>query len=240
MSQVARTTNDIIDAAFRFLGEVADIEPVTGTMQERGLYILNELLDQFSSAQVYVAYNQEVTFTFTPDKATYSFSNVVSSDVTCNRIVGINYGNYFVQEISYPLYIINKAEYYNIVRLSNLSTRPGFVFLDRQITQSFLTFYPAPDQDYICTMGLKLMIDSFAANTVIDNVPPYYQRFLRYALTRELKGWYPSGRWSNEDEQEYQRMFDDIQSSNDLDLTIRPTQILTSPRPFYWPNIIAY
>lgn len=245
MTQVARTINQLIDAAYRFLGEVGADEVVTGTETSDGLYILNELLDQFSAGGVYIPYNQKVTFNFTPGKGTYSFSDVVSADETVSRIVGISYANYFVQvgtsdPISYPLYIINKSQYYNIVRLPNLQTRPGFVFLDRQITESFLTYYPIPDQAYQCTMGLKLMIASFVLNQVIVNVPPYAQRFLRYALTRELKGWYPSGRWSEQDEEEYTRMFNDFKASNELDMTIRPSQILVRPEPFYWPNIIAY
>jgi hypothetical protein len=245
MTQVTRTINQLIDSAYRLLGEVGADEVVTGTETSEALYVLNELLDQFSAGGVYIPYNQQVTFNFTAGKGTYSFSDVVSADVTVSRIVGISYANYFVQvdssqPISYPLYIINKSQYYNIVRLSTLKTRPGFVFLDRQITESFLTFYPIPDQPYQCTMGLKLMIPSFALNQPITNVPPYAQRFLRYALTRELKSWYPSGKWSEQDEEEYTRCFNDFKESNELDMTIRPTQILVSPRPFYWPNIIAY
>lgn len=242
MTQVARTTNDLIDASFRFLGEVGEDEPVTGTELARGLYILNTLIDQFSSGQVYIGFVQKVNFTFTPGQATYTFSNVagVTPDVTSNRIVGIDYANYFVDTLNYPIYIINKSQYYNIVRLSTLQTRPGFVFLNRQIQESELTFYPVPDQAYPCEMGLKLMVDKFEANTNIENVPAYHQRFLQYALTRELKQWYPSGLWTPESEQEYMRMFNDLKASNELDMTIRPTQILVGPRPFYWPNIIAY
>lgn len=239
MTQVVRTTNELIDSAYRFLGEVGEDEPVDGTMLSDGLYILNELVDQFSASQIYIGFNTQVSFNLTANKGTYSFSNIVSADVVSNRIVDINYANYFIQDISYPLDIINKSQYYNIVRITNLQARPGFIFLDRQIQASFLTVYPIPDQTYPCTVGVKLMIDQFAANTVITNVPAYSQRFLRYALTRELKQWYPSGNWTQESEEEYTRMFNDLKGSTELDMTIRPSLILVSPLPYYWQNIFA-
>ena len=42
------------------------------------------------------------------------------------------------ENIVYPIRVISKAQYYNVVRLQNLDTRPGFIFLDKQATESFI------------------------------------------------------------------------------------------------------
>lgn len=242
MSQVERTTNDLIDAAYRFLGELGEDEPVSGTMTERGLYILNELIDQFSVSEIYVPYVEKINFTLVQGQGTYTVSNVLGQvpDITANRIVGLDYANYTVDSIVYPLIIINKSQYYNITRLNNLQTRPGFIFLSKANLESELILYPLPDRAYPCELGVKVMLDSFELNESIANVPPYFQRFLRYALTRELKGWYPSGRWDQTDEEEYSRMFKDLKACDEMDLTIRQSQIMMGSRPFYWQSIYSY
>src|SRR6202163_3262359 len=59
----------------------------------------------------------------------------------------------------YPLRIINKATYWNVVRQTNLLSRPGFIFLDKQAQESFVTLYPVPDQPYACKLQVKAMIN---------------------------------------------------------------------------------
>src|SRR5258708_7810326 len=226
MSQVQRTTNELIVRSLFLLGELGVDEEPDGLMLREGLYILNELLDQFSNSSIYVPYVTDLAFPLIVGKDVYSVSDIVTSDITADRIISLEYANYFVSTIVYPLKIINKAEYYNVVRLSNLQARIGFVFLDKQIQQSFLTFYPIPDQPYPVQIRCKLMLDKLLANTVITQVPPYFQRFLRYALCREFKSFYPSGNWTEQQEEEYTRMFNDLKMADEVDMTIRSSAIM--------------
>jgi hypothetical protein len=144
------------------------------------------------------------------------------------------------ESIIYPLMIINKATYYGVVRLQNLIARPGFIFLNKQSNVSYITVYPAPDQPYLCTLQAKVMIDSLEADQDISELPPFYYSFLKYALARKFLAYYPSGNWPQTNEDEYQRVFNDLKNANETDLTIRPSVVLNSPQPFYWPNILAY
>lgn len=140
----------------------------------------------------------------------------------------------------YPLKIINKATYYGVVRQGGLMARPGFVFLDKQPTESFITFYPAPDQPYPVRLQIKVMLNNLANQQSLVNLPPYYYGFLKYSLARKFLAYYPSGNWPKENEDEYQDYYNAIKNANEVDLTIRPSVILDAPQPFYWPNILAY
>ena len=241
MAQDPRTANDLILNAFYQLGELAVGEPADGFMKQTGLFLINQLLDSFSCAQVYVPFETNVDFLMETGKDSYTISNIVIPDIFGNRLVSLDYANYTYQSIVYPLQITNKSQYYNLVRLNNIQARPVTIFLDKQIRESIVTVYPIPDQIYPTTLRGKVMIDSLQYNTIIDQVPPYYQSFLQMALTRRLKSYYPSGNWSAEDEQEYTRMFDDLKSSNELDMTIRTSGILTRERDtYYWQNILSY
>lgn len=140
----------------------------------------------------------------------------------------------------YPLRIINKATYWNVVRQTNLLSRPGFIFLNKQSQESFITVYPVPDQPYPFSIQVKSMINSLGPQETLGELPPNYYGFLKYALGRKFLAYYPSGNWPQTNEDEYQDYYNTFKNSNETDLTIRPSVTLTAPEPFYWPNILSY
>ena len=127
-----------------------------------------------------------------------------------------------------------------MVRQTNLLARPGFMFLDKQAQESFLTVYPVPDQPYACTIQVKAMINSLSNQQSIGELPPNYYGFLKYALARKFLAYYPSGNWPKQNEDEYNDYYETFKNCNETDLTIRPSVTLTAPEPFYWPNILSY
>lgn len=142
--------------------------------------------------------------------------------------------------LCYPLRIINKATYWNVVRQTNLQSRPGFIFLNKQATESFITVYPVPDQPYGCKLQAKVMINDLSNMESLIELPPVYYGFMKRALARVFKSYYPSGNWTPEMEEEYWDYYNIIKSTNETDLTLRPSVTLTAPEPFYWPNILSY
>ncbi len=140
----------------------------------------------------------------------------------------------------YPMRIINKAQYYGVVRQNNLLARPGFIFLDKQAVETFVTVYPAPDQPYPFQLQVKSFINDLTNQDTLGELPPNYYGFLKYALARKFLAYYPSGNWPQQNEQEYNDYYDSLKATNETDLTIRPSVILTAPEPFYWPNILSY
>jgi hypothetical protein len=140
----------------------------------------------------------------------------------------------------YPLRIINKATYWGVIRQTNLLARPGFIFLNKQDTESFITVYPVPDQPYPFSIQVKCMINELGAQDTLGELPPNYYGFMKYALARKFLAYYPSGNWPQTNEDEYQDYYNTLKNSNETDLTIRPSVVLTAPEPFYWPNILSY
>ena len=244
MSQVTRTTNDLIVYSLYLIGELGVGEAPDSFMLSSGLELINELLDKFSADSIYIPYLTEISFNMVADQPTYSISDMVPADVTQDRVVDLSFANYTVpsagQGIIYPLQIINKAQYYGVTRLLPLNTRPGFIFLDKQADQSYVTLYPAPDQPYPWLLGSKVMINQLAAFQDLTELPPYYNGFLKYALARKFLSYYPSANWPDTSEQEYQDYYNTVKNVNETDLTIRPSAILSRPEPFYWQNILAY
>ena len=140
----------------------------------------------------------------------------------------------------YPLRIINKATYWGIVRQTNLLARPGFIFLNKQALESFVTVYPVPDQPYPYQLQVKSMINSLGPQDTLLELPPNYYGFLKYALAKKFLSYYPSGNWTPQAQEEYDDYYNTFKTANETDLTIRPSVTMTAPEPFYWPNILSY
>jgi hypothetical protein len=245
MSQVVRTTNDLIVNSLYLIGELGVGETPDAFMLSTGLDLVNEILDKFASDSIYIPYLTTIDFTFTVGQDTYSISNMIPADLTNNRIVDLSFANYTVPtsgatQLVYPLRIINKATYWGVVRQTNLTARPGFIFLNKQPEESFITVYPVPDQPYPCSIQVKCMLNKLEPQDSLGELPPNYYGFLKLAMGRKFLAYYPSGNWPQQNEDEYQDYYNTLKNTNETDLTIRPSVTLTAPEPFYWPNILSY
>lgn len=243
MAQTTRITEDIIVNALYLIGELGVGETPDAFMLSTGLEIVNELLDKFSADSIYVPFLKTLTFTMVPGQDIYSVSDIAPATIVSDRIIDLSFANYKVQgNIEYPIRIVNKATFFGIVRLTNpvLQARPGLCYLDKQDTISYIQFYAAPDQPYICSLKVKQMIDKLEAQENIDELPPFYYGFMKYAVARKFIAYYPSANWPQTAEDEYQDYFSTIKNANETDVTIRPSSILDKPEPYYWQNILAY
>lgn len=247
MPQIIQTVPQLIINSLYLIGELGVGETPDAFMLSSGLELINELLAKFAEDSIYIPYLTELNFNLVSGQASYTISDIINPDlvdVVADRIVDLSFANYTVpsagQGIIYPLQIINKAQYYGVTRLLPLNTRPGFIFLNKQADESIITLYPAPDQPYPCTLGVKLMLNSLTQNQSLAALPPFYYGFLKYCLARKFLSYYPSGNWPDTAEQEYQDYFSTIKNVNETDVTVRPSAILSRPEPFYWQNILAY
>ncbi len=346
MSQVVRTTNDVIINSLYLLGELGVGESPDSFMISTGIDLINELLEKFAADSIYIPYLTTLDFNFTVGVDTYSITDMIpGADIVADRIVDLSFANYFVpangnpsgaipisfpfvadsvtnlltlgstanfatntpvtisgtgtlpfplvpsttywtiqvssttlylasssanaiagnfidlttdgtgqnvitsfnfplqpvnSALCYPLKIINKATYWNVVRQTNLLSRPGFIFLNKQAQESFVTVYPSPDQPYACKLQVKSMLNKLGTQESIGELPPNYYGFLKLALGRKFRAYYPSGNWPDTNEEEYQEYYNIFKNVNETDLTLRPSVVLTAPEPFYWPNILSY
>lgn len=242
MTQVVRTTQDLITSSLYLLGELAVNETPDAFMLATGLEIINEIIDGFSVSDIYIPYLEDISFNFVPGQDQYTISNVAGQnpDVTNNRIVDLVFANYTVDTLVYPLQIIQEVQYRNVTRDNDVLTRPGMIYLEKKARESLITIYPKPDQPYACLLRCKVMLDQITEHQELTGLPPYFYGFLKYALAREFLSYYPSGNWPETAEKKYQDVFRRLKDGNFKDLTIIPSEILNSPQPFFWQNILVY
>lgn len=245
MAQLVRTTNDLIVNSLYLLGELAVGEQPDNFMLVTGLDLINELLEKFTLDSIYIPYVDTVEFTMVPGQEVYTVSDMVTADVTSNRIVDLYLANYTVPTtgdttLNYQIKIINESQFYLSLRQNDLETRPGFIFLVKQKNYSEIHIYPIPDQAYPCQLRCKLMLSALDSDDDLSELEPYYYGFLKYALARKFLAYYPSGNWPQPNEDEYQDYYGNLKAANPTDLSIQPSDILNWPYPLYVPNILVY
>jgi hypothetical protein len=249
MSQVTRTTNELIVNSLYLTGELGVGEIPDAFMLTTGLDLINELLDKFAADSIYIPFLTTINYTFEVGKATYVVSDMAPSgidvDIVADRFMDLSFATYTVPttgstSLIYPLKIISKEEYYGVIRQNNLMTRPAYIFMNKQDLYTEFTVYPAPDQPYPFSIQVKSMLNQLGNQSTLGELPPNYYGFLKYALARKFIAYYPSANWPKENEDEYQDYYNTFKNANETDLTIRPSVIFTSPEPFYWPNIVSY
>lgn len=245
MAQLVRTTNDLIVNSLYLLGELAVGEQPDNFMLVTGLDLINELLEKFTLDSIYIPYVDTVEFTMVPGQEVYTVSDMVTADITSNRIVDLYLANYTVPTtgdttLNYQIKIINESQFYLSLRQNDLETRPGFIFLVKQKNYSEIHIYPIPDQAYPCQLRCKLMLSALDSDDDLSELEPYYYGFLKYALARKFLAYYPSGNWPQTNEDEYQDYYGNLKAANPTDLSIQPSVVLNWPYPLYVPNILVY
>lgn len=208
------------------IGELDPDEPVPANYVNLALTLLNDLINEFTGTVIQIPLTKSLEFNLTVGKSVYTFSNLVTADVVSNRIVNILYGTIYNSGIAYPLRVLTRTPVYDDVRNTQVQARPRYMLLRKDVEFSTIEFFSVPDQNYDFVLQAKFYLDKFDLFSPIANIPLNLQRFMRYALARELIAFYPSANWPQQNEDEYQRLFKEFRSSNDLDLTVRPSGLL--------------
>ena len=243
MTQLTRTTNELIVNSLYLIGELAVGEQPDSFMISSGLEILNELLDKFSMGAIYIPYVSSVEFDFVAGQGTYTISDMIANpDVSSNRIVLIDNAYYDVpttgsDSVRYYLTEVTETQYTQNVTQPVLSALPSIFYFDNEPSKSVITMYPQPQTTYACTLRCRLMLSSLGLTQDLNSLPPAYYGFLKYALARKFMSYYPGGNWSATDESEYQDYYSTIKMMNKDGLVITPSGILESNNRYYIPNL---
>lgn len=240
MTQQARTLNDLITDACYQIGEFAVGENIDGFAIQKGVDLTNQWLDMLSNAGTNIPVLGNIEFNTEYNKQEYSISDIIPADVNSGRISDLVYAEYVQQgqSLVYPLDVIDKSSYYDNFRTNNLLARPNFLFLDKRVQESRIILYPIPDQVYEVTLQAKQYLNKMSLNTNITEIPPYMERFLRFAIARELLEFYPSSNWSDRAEKEYQSMKSQIFGS-DINLAVQPSLLLEQSCWLPYPSILS-
>lgn len=179
------TAQDQISGALRLLGQLAAGEEATADDLDVGLEALNQMLDSWSTEQLSVYSVEDQVFTWT---ANFTMRTIgPTGDFVGTRPVIVDPSTFYkVNNISYPLAIINRDQYYGIALKSATSTMPQALFCNPTMPDTELYVYPVPSSSFELHLisWVALTEPATLATTIV--VPPGYLRAYRYNLAVEV------------------------------------------------------
>lgn len=179
------TAGDQINGALRLIGQLAEGETPSAETSADALTALNQMLDSWSAQRLHVFSTQDQTFTWNASIATRTLGP--SGDFVGNRPVMVDDATYFkVNNLSYPLQLVNEDQYNSIALKGSTSTYPGVMWVNMNMPDITMTIYPVP------TMAIEMHIISVVELTEPASlatelvIPPGYLRAYRFNLACEL------------------------------------------------------
>lgn len=182
------TAEDIINRAYRILGDLGNGESLTADQANDGLEALNAMLDSFSIERLMIYQVRQESLTWPTNTSSRTIGS--GGDFDTHRPDRIETGTYFqdTNNIAYPVKVVrNRATYDTIPDKTVASSYPDLLFYDPSVTLATIYVYPVPNQ------ALTLKLNSWQPLTVFDslaevhNLPPGYRRMLAFNLAKELE-----------------------------------------------------
>lgn len=249
---ITRTVNDVAKNALYLAGLVARNQAASGWQINECIEVMNELIDELNGFGVTIPYYTDYTFTMVSGTRNYRFTPTPdgssTNEVTSNLIAEIVSCLVTSGNVQHNVHVgdINDVDIHGV--LTGSQGLPQYVGLQRYVMDdagsgepySQLWFYPIPDTNYTTTLRCKTQIDHLQKGDILDKLPPQLHRFLKYALARELVGYYQKPQnWSQQKEEKYMQLRDEIMPSGDYDMTIQNSRLLHNSSYWYSGRLLS-
>ncbi len=175
------TAQDLIKAALRLIGAIAQGETPTAGELNDALSSLNTMLDGWALKRHKIYARVLEGFTLTAGTGAYSIGSSVNTD----RPIRIEYAYIRDNGKDHPLDLIDNDRYNAIVDKS-LQGLPRYLFYNPQYSLGEVYLWPVPDKNYSLYLDSWKPFTKFQNLTDNVNFPPGYERALKYNLAVEL------------------------------------------------------
>jgi len=185
------TANDMIETAYRHLGDIGTGEAMTAYQAKDGLKALNGMLDLFSIERLMIYVIKQEQLTWTANTASMTIG--VGADLDTRRPDRIENGTYFMDanSIAYPAYPVtvtrNREVYDKIEDKTTTTSYPELLYYEPTVTWGTLYLYPVPDQSLTMYLNSWQALQYFDTLTEAISLPPGYRTMIEYNLAMFLE-----------------------------------------------------
>lgn len=187
-ANVAVTANDIIERAYRLLGDIGTGEAMTASQASDGLTALNGMLDLFSIQRLMVYVIRQEALTWTANTVSMTIGD--GADLDTNRPMRVENGTYFkdANNIAYPVDITRNREIYDRIEdKTTTSSYPELLYYDPTVTWGTIYLYPVPDQSLTMYLNSWEPLQYFDTLSEAITLPPGYRTMIEYNLAMYLE-----------------------------------------------------
>ena len=181
--------SDLINGSLRLLGVLSPGEVPTATEQNDALSVLDDLMDSWSTENLLIPSKLREVFTLVPGQQTYAFGtggdfNSVRPQLIEDALIVASNS----PEIELPMSIVNQDYFSSILVKSTTSTIPLYLYNDNAYPSANINLWPVPSVAAQIVLYSWKPLTNFSTSGVFTTIelPPGYQRMMRYNLAVEL------------------------------------------------------
>lgn len=185
---MAYTSQQLISNAWYLSGIVSrELETVTGSQIDDGLFRLNGFLAMKSADTGLIPYYQVVNGNFITGQELYYFPNLTHIESLTFYLESPNLTN----SVRYSMQEATREQYFATGRVENIETLPYQWHLERVFGGANLRVYYLPQQDYPYQLVGKYQLLQTVLNQDLSLVyDQFYIEYLMYGLAQYLCEWY--------------------------------------------------
>lgn len=187
------TAQSLIQTSLELLGIYAPGETLTDADAERGLQVLNAMLDSWSNESLFCYAIQETSFPLVVGQSQYTLGpgGQINAPRPLRLIEGP--GAAYIQDVNqnnYPVAIIPRDQWNRIGLRTNTSNIPDTLFYDPQFPLGLVNIFPVPLATYKVFFDAYLQISDFANLTTVMALPPGYEAAIYNNLAIWMKPFF--------------------------------------------------
>lgn len=171
---MAYTATQLITKAYYLSGIVAkNLQEVTTSQLDDGLYLLNELLNIKAVDYRLIPYYKSIDITATVGQEKYFIENLVEAECLV----------FYINSVRYAMKRTSRTQYFATPRAENIESLPYSWHIERALGGANLYIYFLPNQNYPMTLWGKFGLDNVELTTDLSLTLDYfYIEYLRYGL----------------------------------------------------------
>ncbi len=183
------TVREFVEDSYKLISASSPTVPLHGSDLSFGIKRLNALLRSYAATGLMLTISKTESVAITANQknvVTGPSSVSPTPDITTGKIVDIENAWLELDGVDYPLINISRPEFNSAWKYEPLEGLPRFIVWNPTITTVELRLYPAPSQAYTFFVRGKFQLGSLNSNDDLSILPDYYERYLNFALAKDL------------------------------------------------------
>ena len=193
-SGAAQTTaQDMIQDALEMLGVYGPGDTMSTADANRGLSVLNDMLDSWSNESLACYAWLQQNFSLVVNKSAYTIGP--NGDINSTRPLRISdaAGSAYLLDTNnnkYPMDVLDQLAWNLRTTAAVNSNLPDTLFYDPQFPLGVINIWPTPNMTYTCYFYSLLQLAEFSSLTSKLSLPPGYKRAITTNLAIDLKPYF--------------------------------------------------
>jgi len=221
---MSQTVKQFVTDAYQLISANSPTVPLQGNDMLKGVQFLNELIQSYSGTGLMTTISKEISYQLSIGQSEITFADpdyTPAADVQEGRLANTQNVYLLLENVTYPLIIQNRNSFLSSYKFDPQIGLPRFAIIYNEVDVTRMRIYPGASQAYELRVYGKFELPEYTENDDLSNLPLYYNRYLKFALARDLAMY--KGRaeaWTDKLELMYVQAKMDMESVSTTNLVI--------------------